>query len=64
MKATAVFIKLFFIIFVSMPVICFGQGRTMSNPIIMGTYAGGSFTFTDSRGLADYGNEYATIADP
>ncbi len=64
MKATAVFIKLFLLIFILMPVISFAQGSTMSDPVVMGSYAGGSFTFTDSRTNAGYGNEYATVGDP
>jgi len=37
---------------------CFSQGTNMSNPIIMGTYAAGTYTYSDSRNNSSYGNDY------
>ena len=37
---------------------CFSQGTNMSNPIVMGTYAAGTYTYTDTRNTSSYGNDY------
>ena len=59
MKATSIFCRFLVTVFLFVPRVSFTQtGTTMSNPIIMGSYGGGSFTYNDSRSSAGYGNEY------
>jgi RHS repeat-associated protein len=37
---------------------CFSQGNNMSNPLVMGTYNAGTYTYTDYRNTSSYGNDY------
>ncbi|HEU4608350.1 MAG TPA: DUF6443 domain-containing protein, partial [Chitinophagaceae bacterium] len=38
------------------------QGNNMSNPIVMGTYAAGTYTYTDTRNTGSYGNDYGNAS--
>ena len=38
------------------------QGNNMSDPIIMGTYAPGTYTYNDSRNTSSYGNDYGQVS--
>ncbi len=44
--------------FVSLPAVAIAQGVNMSNPIVMGTYNTGTFSYTDARNNSSYGNDY------
>ena len=47
-----------------LPLFTISQGANMSNPIIMGTYGTGSYTYNDSRNTSSYGNDHGqTSAD-
>lgn len=39
------------------------QGANMSNPIVAGTYSGGSHTYTDTRSNSGYGNDYGQASE-
>ncbi|HEY8687689.1 MAG TPA: PPC domain-containing protein, partial [Chitinophagaceae bacterium] len=50
------------------PLFSFSQitGATINNPIIMGTYAGGTFTYSDTKNnstINGYGNEFGQSSD-
>jgi RHS repeat-associated protein len=45
-----------------MSALCYSQGANMSNPIVIGTYAAGSYTYTDSRNTSSYGNDYGNAS--
>jgi RHS repeat-associated protein len=45
------------------PVFCTAQGTNMSNPIIMGTYGGGTFSYTDTKNNGGYGNDYGQASE-
>jgi len=49
--------KLLFLVLIS-PLNSFAQGANMSDPIVMGTYSGGTYTYSDSRNNSSYGNDY------
>lgn len=56
-------VKMFFALCLLLPLAAFGQGATMGNPIVMGNYAAGSHTYTDSRSNSGYGNEYGQTSE-
>lgn len=43
---------------VFLPLSAISQGANMSNPIIMGTYSAGTYTYSDSKNTSSYGNDY------
>ncbi|HWJ25821.1 MAG TPA: DUF6443 domain-containing protein, partial [Flavisolibacter sp.] len=47
-----------FLVLFLLPVFCFSQGTNMSNPIVMGTYSAGTYSYNDSRNTSSYGNDY------
>jgi len=59
--------KLFFVfclfIFSSLPLIGFTQGINMSNPIVMGTYSTGTYSYNDTRNNSGYSNDYGQASD-
>jgi YD repeat-containing protein len=45
------------------PIFGFSQGTNMNNPIVMGNYAAGSFSYNDTRNNSGYGNEYGQSSE-
>ncbi|GAA4314478.1 DUF6443 domain-containing protein [Compostibacter hankyongensis] len=41
-----------------LPRLCLGQGTNMSDPIIVGTYGNGTYTYNDTRNSSSYGDDY------
>ncbi|HEV8286375.1 MAG TPA: DUF6443 domain-containing protein [Chitinophagaceae bacterium] len=58
-KSLHLFISLLLIIVMSLlPMRSHAQGNNMSNPIVMGTYGEGTYSYSDSRNNSSYGNDY------
>jgi RHS repeat-associated protein len=50
--------KSILLLFVSLPAAAIAQGVNMSDPIVMGTYNTGTYSYTDARNNSSYGNDY------
>lgn len=55
--------KLFIVFLIGFPLLSLAQGVNMGNPIVMGTYAGGTYTYTDSRSNTGYLNDYGQSSE-